>query len=75
MQPISRFPTNSQITVCEIQGKEMLVQRLAGIGIIKNTCIEILHADPSNSMVLVKLGSRRLGLRLSKDLQIIGKRI
>ncbi len=75
MTALIDFPKDSVIKIDSINASRSVVKRLAGIGLVKKTIVEIVQSEKSNSLILVKVAQRRIAIRRTVAQTILGTRV
>lgn len=63
MSPLTSFAPKSHVNIRKINGNKMVKKRLTGIGIVEKTNAEILQSSNKHSLILIKIGNRRIAIR------------
>ena len=75
MSPLTSFAPKSYVNIQKINGNKMVKKRLTGIGIVENSNAEILQSSDNHSLILIKIGNRRIAIRRKTGENIFAKHI
>jgi len=75
MSPLINFKSKTRVSIQKINENSVIRKRLAGIGIVEKIEAEILHSSHRHSLILIKIGNRRIALRRKTGQNILVKRI
>jgi len=75
MNSLTNFAPKSYVNIQKISGNNMVKKRLSGIGIVEKTNVKILQNSNNHSLILIKIGNRRIAIRRKTGQNILVKQI
>lgn len=75
MSPLINFAPKTRVCIQKINESSTVKKRLSGIGITEKSEVEILQSSNKHSLILIKIGNRRVALRRKTGQNIFAKHI